>query len=297
MQTVIVNSTARTFPPPFTVAHSAAVDVGDVSTLRMRLKIPANLAAGVTQVLSGKGSPAGVTPAIEADGAGGTRLVYYGYNLGATVKSSVPLPVNSEVIVHFVSGPGVKKVYIDGVDRSLSPSTTAAFQKTTNGLAVGSDFPSGADFSGTMRDYNIFDKTMTAAEVQADVAALNPPPADTTPPETTLTKTSEASQATFTFTSSEAGSTFEGRLDGGAWGAVTSPVTLSGLAAGSHTYEVRAKDVAGNVDATPASVTWTAGSDPNQATQIATLTAERDQARSERDALQVKINNAKAALA
>lgn len=295
MQTVIINSIARTFPPPFTVAHSAAVDIGDVSTLRMRLKIPASLAPGVTQVLSGKGSPAGVTPAIEGDTAGGARLVYYGYNTGATVKSSVLLPVNTEVIVHFVSGPGIKKVYIDGVDRSLSPSATAAFQKTTNGLAVGSDTGEvEGKFTGTMRDYSIFDKTMTAAEVQADVAALSPPPADTTPPETTLTKTSEASQATFTFTSSETGSTFEGRLDGGTWGAVTSPTTLSGLTAGSHTYEVRGKDAAGNVDATPASVTWTAGSDPNQ---IATLTAERDQARSERDALQVKINNAKAALA
>ena len=60
-----------------------------------------------------------------------------------------------------------------------------------------------------------------------------------------------------TFSSNETGSTFECRIDSGSWSSCTSPDTLSALGAGSHTFDVRATDTAGNTDATPASFTWT----------------------------------------
>ncbi|MCY1073847.1 adventurous gliding motility protein AgmC [Archangium lansingense] len=84
---------------------------------------------------------------------------------------------------------------------------------------------------------------------------------DTSAPETTITSgpsgtTSERS-ATFTLESNEPGVTFECSLDGGAYMPCTSPVTFSDLAEGEHTLQVRARDAAGNVDATPATRTWT----------------------------------------
>ena len=86
----------------------------------------------------------------------------------------------------------------------------------------------------------------------------NPP--DTTPPETTISTPPAAltnsTTASITFSSNESGSTFESRLDNGAFAAATSPQSLTALSDGSHTFEVRAKDAAGNTDATPASATW-----------------------------------------
>jgi hypothetical protein len=86
---------------------------------------------------------------------------------------------------------------------------------------------------------------------------------DTIPPDTSITAQppdpDTNTTPTFDYTATEAGSTFEYRVDGGAWTSTgsTGTVTLAALALGSHTFEVRATDPAGNVDATPAKATWT----------------------------------------
>ena len=88
-----------------------------------------------------------------------------------------------------------------------------------------------------------------------------PPPTDTTPPQTSITSgpaaSGTATSASFAFTSSEAGSSFECKLDSAAWGPCATPKTYSGLAVGTHQFSVRAIDVASNVDPTPAAQSWT----------------------------------------
>jgi hypothetical protein len=83
---------------------------------------------------------------------------------------------------------------------------------------------------------------------------------DTGAPDTTITSGPSGSvvsrSATFAFTASETAA-FECRLDAGAWAACTSPKQFTGLADGAHTASIRAKDPAGNVDATPATGSWT----------------------------------------
>ena len=86
-------------------------------------------------------------------------------------------------------------------------------------------------------------------------------PPDTTPPQTTIATgpsgTVTSTSATFTFSSSEPGSTFACSLDGALAAPCSSPTTYSGLADGVHTFAVAATDPAGNTDPTPASAGWT----------------------------------------
>ena len=85
------------------------------------------------------------------------------------------------------------------------------------------------------------------------------PGPDVTAPDTTITSgpsgTSRSRSATFAFGATET-STFTCSMDGSAWSACKSPMSYSGLGAGSHTFRVRATDVAGNTDASPAQRTF-----------------------------------------
>jgi hypothetical protein len=88
-----------------------------------------------------------------------------------------------------------------------------------------------------------------------DIGAFEFAP-DVTPPDTAIvsgpTGLIRGRTATFTFSSPEPGVTFECSIDGGAFFACTSPFTTPRLRGGLHTFQVRARDAAGNVDPTPA---------------------------------------------
>ena len=92
------------------------------------------------------------------------------------------------------------------------------------------------------------------------VSPGTPAPNDTTPPNTTIDSgpsgTVNTRDATFTFSSTEPNSAFECSFDGAAFSACASPKQYTGLANGSHTFQVRAIDAASNTDPTPASRTW-----------------------------------------
>jgi hypothetical protein len=105
----------------------------------------------------------------------------------------------------------------------------------------------------------------------------NPPPptGDNTPPDTTIVSgpsgTTTDTTPTFTFTSTESDPAFECRIDTGPWMDCTSPWTPIALSSGDHTVSVRATDVAGNTDQSPATRTFTvAGAPPTLALRLGT---------------------------
>ena len=143
-------------------------------------------------------------------------------------------------------------------------STSAAFRFSSNDTAAifrcklddrsWSSCSSGRTYTGLPQGSHTF-------KVRAkDSAGTNDPsPAertwkvDTVSPNTTIKSVSVSGKsATFSFSASEAGGTFECRLDGGAWRGCSSPTSYGGLKHGNHSFRVRAIDAAGNRDATPA---------------------------------------------
>lgn len=92
---------------------------------------------------------------------------------------------------------------------------------------------------------------------------------DTTPPNTRITsapaRLTRSRRATFRFRSTERGSRFQCRIDRRAWRRCTAPATYRGLTLGVHAFRARARDAAGNVDATPAVWRWLIARPPRPA--------------------------------
>ncbi|MBU4467043.1 lamin tail domain-containing protein, partial [Patescibacteria group bacterium] len=64
-------------------------------------------------------------------------------------------------------------------------------------------------------------------------------------------------QANFVFSSSEENPTFECKLDQGSWETCETPKLFNNLLDGEHTFYVRARDAAQNLDSSPAQNLWT----------------------------------------
>ena len=157
---------------------------------------------------------------------------------------------------------GVGTVY-DGGTQLLSAATPVTPGAHALVLSVWDDGDDKYDSAAFVDDVRIF-QALPGGCVPGATAA----PVDSTAPVTAIDTTPAATSGpsgSFIFSADES-ATFECRVDAGTWTACAGPYTPLGLTSGSHTFEVRAVDDAGNVDATPASHTWTVDATAPQTT-------------------------------
>lgn len=110
--------------------------------------------------------------------------------------------------------------------------------------------------------YRVSARARDAAGNDSEVSAEQSFTVDTTPPDTTAVSTvasvTNATSVTITFSSIGSGVSFECSLNNDPYNSCTSPRAISSMTHGqSYTFLVRARDAAGNVDPTPASIRWT----------------------------------------
>src|SRR2546430_11815150 len=75
------------------------------------------------------------------------------------------------------------RLYVNGAE-AVSQAQTAALTPTAGTLQIGADSYTGENFAGRIDEVRIYNRALTAAEIQADMNKRGggPPPADTTPP-------------------------------------------------------------------------------------------------------------------
>lgn len=196
----------------------------------------------------------------------GSKIVYhsvrngdfdiYVYDINTKKETRVSIP-GIQSIPH-ISGDWVSfddtTIGADNVFLYYIPSG-AIYQLTSNTSVYGFN-----DISGNRVVYDDFNGD------HIYMSEFVPPNVDNIAPDTVLTSspstTTNSLTATFGFTGTDdttitSNLNFECSLDGSTFTPCTSPVSYSNLNPGTHSFQVRAIDQAGNVDLIPASFSWT----------------------------------------
>lgn len=249
----VAPDTAITSGPSGTVASgSASVEFAGEAGAAFQCSLDGGAFVACTSptVVSGLGDGAHTVQVAAVDGAG---------NVDASPAS-----------ISWIVDTTAPQTAIDSGPSGAVASTTATF--TYNANEVGATFECRLDggawvacnsaptYSGLAQGSHLFEVRSTDAVGNVDATpASRGWVVDTVAPNTTITSApgnNSPANVSFSFTSSEPGGAFECRMDTAAFAACASPQAYSGLAKGSHTFQVRARDAAGNLDATPASHTW-----------------------------------------
>ncbi len=164
------------------------------------------------------------------------------------------------------AGSGLERVTLSAAGRALSPDFTPSLPASTITATASWDTRAGADGVQTLTA-GALDRAGNSASATRVVIVDNTPPETSItggpPGETFLAEVAFSFAGTDNLTPPER-LLFAWRVDGGGsnpFDASTS-VTLAGLAAGPHVFEVRARDLAGNEDRTPAVRAFTIRSGP-----------------------------------
>jgi hypothetical protein len=253
------NTSITSAPSGSTTATSAALTFSATESVTFECRMDGSAWGSCTSPRSYAGLAVGVhTFDVRAtDLAGNTDLTPASAGWTVVAPADTTAPDTS-----IVSGP-TGSTASTAASLAFSATESATFECRIDAGAWGA-CTSPKAYTGLAAGAHTFDVRATDTAGNTDLSPASrawtiTAPSDTTPPDTTITSgpTGTDTSAALAFTASEAGSTFECRLDGGTWASCTSPKSYAALAAGAHTFDVRATDAAGNADASPATRTWT----------------------------------------
>jgi hypothetical protein len=142
---------------------------------------------------------------------------------------------------------------------AINNDTFYSGSSTSAGLRFSGTFDAPQHAKGVLSLRLVGFPGCTSEEVSWTATTSVAPP-DKTPPQTKIKSGpkghTNSSKATFKFSSTEGGSKFFCKLDAKAWSSCKSPRTYKHLEPGKHTFKVRARDKAGNMDQSPAKRSW-----------------------------------------
>lgn len=219
---------------------------------------------------------------IEADVQGTTLVVtgdgiadFQAYAPGVTAAKINGQAVAASRTGDVIEYPGTPPtVTIDSAPPALTNQRSVSFAFSSNRegtfscvLDAGDARPcaSGETYTAPSEGPHSFSVTATDTMGNFSAPASSAWTVDTTPPVATILSAprspSNSTSATFGLSSDDAGATLSCTLDGSPAAVCTTNASFAGLADGTHTLTLTARDAAGNVSA-PASFTWTIDTTP-----------------------------------
>jgi chitodextrinase len=175
--------------------------------------------------------------------------------------SPTALAVNAWSHVALTWDGSIMRLYINGVE-AANKSRTGTLQSTTTPLRIGTNSPYGEFFLGLIDEVRIYNRALSAAEIQTDMnTPIGPSGPDTTPPSAPsgLSAAAAGTQINLSWTASSDNVGVSGyqleRCQGAGCTTFAQIATPSGttfndvglIASTSYSYRVRASDAASNL--------------------------------------------------
>jgi hypothetical protein len=245
--------------PVLTTPGNVTRSVNGVLSAVVTFTVTADEGTPTCSPASGSSFPLGATTVVctATDVSGNTGSASFTVAVSDTTPPTLTLPGTITRTVNAAAGAVVTftATAADGptpLTPTCTPPSGSTFPLGTTSVTCSATDAAGNTASGSF--------TVVVSDVTAPTVAITSGP----------TGTVGSSSATFSFTTNEG--TFTCSLDGEAFGGCSSPATVTGLADGSHTFRVRATDLAGNV--ATAARTWSVDTTPPTITTPGTFTVE-----------------------
>jgi len=199
--------------------------------------------------------PFAVTKTVPSGGATGIARAanisaYFNHDIRGSTVTSTTFKVRKQNTTTWLGA-------TRSVNNTISPTSTNGGSQSVATLNPNADLAAGTTYQvmvvgGSSGVTDVNGRALGANKSWTFTTAAAPQTTIGSGPVGTVASTS----ATFTFSSSKAGSTFQCSLDNSTYAGCTSPKSYSSLSEGNHTFRVRAIDASGIADPTPASRTW-----------------------------------------